>query len=212
MRVCFGIATGILVASPLDPGLDGGPGVGNRSTRLPARHVNPRASRPGASRGPDRPRATPRPPRRCGCRRTGGDHPSRPNARCGGSGRSGLRPFATAPKPCRGSIGRNRSECLSGRAEFVALLSRKRQAEPDDRLLKALRALTRTQIAVRLNFEWHDDSGYGVRTEWNENRAFAAKGLMRQCPACIDQLPITVRSRKFPRDRFGPRPADPPGF
>ena len=57
------------------------------------------------------------------------------------------------------SIWRNRSEFLKGRAEIVAFLTRKWQAEQEYRLVKELHAFTDNRIAVRYRYEFHDATG-----------------------------------------------------
>ncbi len=54
---------------------------------------------------------------------------------------------------------RNRAEFINGREEMRAFLRRKRAWEPDCRLKKTLWAFTGNRIAVRFEYEWHDDSG-----------------------------------------------------
>jgi nuclear transport factor 2 (NTF2) superfamily protein len=54
---------------------------------------------------------------------------------------------------------RNRAEFLHGREEVVAFLRRKWAKEHDYRLRKTLWAFTGNRIAVRFEYEWHDDAG-----------------------------------------------------
>jgi len=54
---------------------------------------------------------------------------------------------------------RNRSEFVRGRAEIVAFLTRKWQREQDYALSNNLWAFTADRIAVRFQYEWHDDTG-----------------------------------------------------
>ena len=54
---------------------------------------------------------------------------------------------------------RNRSEFIRGRREIVAFLTRKWQRELDYALRKSLWAFTGDHIAVRFQYEWHDDVG-----------------------------------------------------
>src|SRR3979490_1351329 len=53
---------------------------------------------------------------------------------------------------------RNRSEFLEGRAAIVAFLIRKWAKELDYRLIKDLWAFDGNHIAVRFQYEWHDDA------------------------------------------------------
>src|ERR1051325_2474358 len=64
---------------------------------------------------------------------------------------------------------RNRSEFFSGRAAIVDFLTRKWSKELDYRLKKELWAFTGNRIAVRFEYEWHDDSGQWYRSYGNEN-------------------------------------------
>ncbi|HEY0209191.1 nuclear transport factor 2 family protein [Acerihabitans sp.] len=106
---------------------------------------------------------------------------------------------------------RNRAEIVTGREEVVAFLSRKWARELDYRLIKELWAYTGERIAVRFAYEWHDDSGNWFRSYGNENWQFNAEGLMARRFACINDLPITDRDRKF-HWPLGRRPDDHPGL
>src|SRR3979490_887160 len=64
---------------------------------------------------------------------------------------------------------RNRSEFLSGRPEIIEFLKRKWAKELEYRLIKELWAFDRNRIAVRFAYEWHDETGKGVRSYGNEN-------------------------------------------
>ena len=54
---------------------------------------------------------------------------------------------------------RNRSEFFEGRAAIVAFLTRKWSREHEYRLIKDLWAFDGNHIAVRFQYEWHDDAG-----------------------------------------------------
>jgi nuclear transport factor 2 (NTF2) superfamily protein len=103
---------------------------------------------------------------------------------------------------------RNRAEFVTGRADIVALLTRKWTRELDYRLIKELWAFEGNRIAVRFAYEYHDDSGQWYRAYGNENWEFAADGLMRLRLASINEAPIAAADRKFRWDASGPRPAD----
>jgi len=103
---------------------------------------------------------------------------------------------------------RNRAEFVTGRADIVALLTRKWTRELDYRLIKELWAFEGNRIAVRFAYEYHDDSGQWYRAYGNENWEFAADGLMRLRLASINEAPIAAVDRKFHWDASGPRPAD----
>ena len=109
------------------------------------------------------------------------------------------------------SCWRNRAEFFSGRPAIIAFLQRKWARELDYRLIKELWAFTDNRIAVRFAYEWHDNSGYWLRSSRNEQWEFDASGLMRRREASINDVPIPESERKF-RWRLGPRPTDHPGL
>ncbi len=92
---------------------------------------------------------------------------------------------------------RNRSEFLHGRDEIKKFLLRKWSKELDYRLKKELWCFADNRIAVRFEYEWHDDSGQWYRSYGNENWEFAENGLMRRRFASINDLPIKEEERKF---------------
>jgi len=92
---------------------------------------------------------------------------------------------------------RNRAEFVNGRQEIVAFLTRKWAKELDYRLIKELWAFNGNRIAVRLAYEWHDDSGNWYRSYGNENWEFNDDGLMRLRLPCINDLPIRESDRKY---------------
>lgn len=105
------------------------------------------------------------------------------------------------------SVWRNRSEFLTGRDEIVAFLTRKWQREHDYALRKALWACAGNRIAVRFQYEWHDDRGVWWRSYGNENWEFDDDGYMRRREASINDVRIREEDRRI----FGPRPADDAG-
>jgi len=92
---------------------------------------------------------------------------------------------------------RNRSEFLNGRAQVVEFLRRKWNKELDYRLKKELWAFRDNRIAVRFEYEWHDDSGQWYRAYGNENWEFDEAGYMKRRFASINDLPIQETERKF---------------
>jgi uncharacterized protein len=106
---------------------------------------------------------------------------------------------------------RNRAEFFAGRAAIVAFLTRKWAKELDYRLIKELWAFTDNRIAVRFQYEWHDDSGNVFRAYGNEQWEFDEHGLMRRREASINDVPIAPSERKFLWP-LGPRPQDHPGL
>lgn len=106
---------------------------------------------------------------------------------------------------------RNRAEFLQGRPAIVEFLSRKWARELDYRLIKEVWAFHDNRIAVRFQYEWHDDSGAWYRSYGNEQWEFDEVGLMRRREASINDVPIRESDRKF-HWPAGPRPADHPGL
>lgn len=106
---------------------------------------------------------------------------------------------------------RNRAEFLTGRDAVRAFLQRKWAKELDYRLKKTLWCFMDNRIAVRFEYEWHDDSGQWYRSYGNENWEFDEHGLMQRRFASINDKPIAEAERKFlwPQGR---RPDDHPGL
>ncbi len=92
---------------------------------------------------------------------------------------------------------RNRDEFLNGREQVVAFLQRKWAREHDYRLQKTLWAFGDNRIAVRFEYEWHDDDGVWYRSYGNENWEFANNGLMSKRYASINDMRIGESDRKF---------------
>jgi len=106
---------------------------------------------------------------------------------------------------------RNRAEFVTGRAEIVALLTRKWAKELDYRLIKEIWAHDSNRIAVRFAYEWHDDAGNWFRSYGNENWEFDEHGLMRRRHASINDLPIKESERLY-HWPLGRRPDDHPSL
>jgi nuclear transport factor 2 (NTF2) superfamily protein len=86
-------------------------------------------------------------------------------------------------------------------AQVVEFLRRKWNKELDYRLKKELWAFRDDRIAVRFEYEWHDDSGQWYRSYGNENWEFDAQGYMKRRYASINDLPIAETDRKFRWER-----------
>lgn len=97
---------------------------------------------------------------------------------------------------------RNRGEHVVGRDEIVAFLTRKWQRELDYALRKSLWDFQDNRIAVRFQYECHDQSGQWYRSYGNELWEFTESGLMARREASINDVPIDESQRRF----FGPRP------
>jgi nuclear transport factor 2 (NTF2) superfamily protein len=92
---------------------------------------------------------------------------------------------------------RNRNEFINGRDEIVAFLKRKWAKELDYRLKKEYWAHSGNRIAVRFEYEWHDEAGNWFRSYGNENWEFDALGYMAKRYASINDLAITEGERKL---------------
>ena len=110
------------------------------------------------------------------------------------------------------SVWRNRKEFFQGRDAIVQFLTRKWQKEHNYRLVKDLWAFHDNRIAVRFQYEWHDDGGQWHRSYGNEQWEFDSKGLMQRREASINDLTINEADRRFRWDAPGSRPADVPGL
>jgi uncharacterized protein len=95
------------------------------------------------------------------------------------------------------SLWRNRAEFFQGRDKIVEFLTRKWQKELDYRLIKELWTFSDNRIAVRFQYEWHDDSEQWYRACGNELWEFDENGLMRRREASINDVRITLKERKF---------------
>ena len=96
---------------------------------------------------------------------------------------------------------RNRGEFVRGRDEIVAFLTRKWQREHDYVLRKDLWAFSDHRIAVRFQYEWHDDQGQWFRSYGNENWEFDGLGYMSRREASINDVAILESERRI----HGPR-------
>jgi len=92
---------------------------------------------------------------------------------------------------------RNRADFVNGREQVVEFLTRKWERERDYRLKKQLWAFMGNRIAVRFEYEWHDEAGQWFRSHGNENWEFAENGLMQRRFASINDQPIEESERKF---------------
>ena len=88
------------------------------------------------------------------------------------------------------TVWRNRDEEIIGRAAVIDFLRRKWERELGYRLRKNLWAFTDARIAVRFQYEWHDDEGRWHRSYGNELWRFDAEGYMVQREASIKDVPI----------------------
>ena len=96
---------------------------------------------------------------------------------------------------------RNRNEFVNGRDEIREFLKRKWARELDYRLRKELWCFMNNRIAVRFEYEYHDEAGNWYRAYGNENWEFAENGLMMRRFASINDLAIQESDRKFRWER-----------
>ena len=92
---------------------------------------------------------------------------------------------------------RNRVDFINGRAEVVAFLQRKWAKEHEYRLKKELWGFRGNRMAVRFEYEWHDDAGQWYRSYGNELWEFDEDGYMQKRYASINDLPINEADRKL---------------
>ncbi len=100
------------------------------------------------------------------------------------------------------SVWRNRSEFVQGRDQIVEFLTRKWEREHEYALRKDLWAFSGNHIAVRFQYEWHDDAGQWFRSYGNENWEFDEHGYMARREASINDVAIDEADRRI----FGARP------
>ncbi|MCP2245050.1 nuclear transport factor 2 family protein [Lentzea aerocolonigenes] len=98
------------------------------------------------------------------------------------------------------SVWRNRSEFIRGTDEIVAFLTKKWEREHEYVLRKSLWAYGDNRIAVRFQYEWHDDEGQWWRSYGNENWEFAPSGLMSRREASINDVQILESERRIDPD------------
>jgi nuclear transport factor 2 (NTF2) superfamily protein len=92
---------------------------------------------------------------------------------------------------------RNRTEFINGRDEVVTFLKRKWEKELDYKLKKELWGFRENRMAVRFEYEWHDEAGQWYRSYGNELWEFDENGYMQKRFASINDLPITGADRKL---------------
>lgn len=92
---------------------------------------------------------------------------------------------------------RNRSTFINGREAVTAFLKDKWEKELDYKLKKTYWAHSGNRIAVRFEYEYHDEAGNWFRAYGNENWEFDENGLMAKRYASINDLPIKASERKF---------------
>jgi nuclear transport factor 2 (NTF2) superfamily protein len=92
---------------------------------------------------------------------------------------------------------RNRDEFFTGRDAIRDFLRRKWARELDYRLRKELWAYTDNRIAVRFEYESHDQDGQWWRSYGNELWEFSSEGLMARRFASINDVKIDESERRL---------------
>ncbi|HQZ18196.1 MAG TPA: nuclear transport factor 2 family protein [Vicinamibacteria bacterium] len=92
---------------------------------------------------------------------------------------------------------RNRTEFLRGRDEIRAFLKRKWAKENGYRLKKELWGFRENRMAVRFEYEWHDEAGQWYRAYGNEMWEFREDGLMARRFASINDAAIREGERRI---------------
>ncbi|MGH2862871.1 MAG: nuclear transport factor 2 family protein [Solirubrobacteraceae bacterium] len=96
-----------------------------------------------------------------------------------------------------GSVWRNRDLHIIGREQIIEFLTAKWEREQDYVLRKGLWAFGENRIAVRFQYEWHDDQGQWWRSYGNELWDFASSGLMARREASINDRAIAGEERRL---------------
>ena len=92
---------------------------------------------------------------------------------------------------------RNRNQFINGRQEVQDFLTNKWETELDYKLKKELWAFRGNRIAVRFEYEYHNEAGQWFRAYGNENWEFDENGLMKKRYASINDLAIEESERKL---------------
>jgi uncharacterized protein len=100
------------------------------------------------------------------------------------------------------SVWRNRDQFISGRAGIVEFLRGKWDRELGYALRKELWSFHGNRIAVRFQYESHNERGQWFRSYGNEFWEFTEEGLMSRREASINDLAIDPADRRI----HGPRP------
>ena len=108
------------------------------------------------------------------------------------------RPREGGPRLHRGlEVAKPRRVLFEGREAIKDFLRRKWSRELDYRLRKEMWCYTANRIAVRFEYESHDEGGQWWRSHGNELWEFDENGLMRRRDASINDYKIEESERKF---------------
>ena len=92
---------------------------------------------------------------------------------------------------------RNRTDFLNGREEVLKFLTRKWAKELGYKLKKELWGFRNNRMAVKFEYEWHDESGQWYRSYGNELWEFDDDGLMLRREASLNDAPIDESERRI---------------
>ena len=90
---------------------------------------------------------------------------------------------------------RNRTLFINGRKEIELFLADKWEKEKEYKLKKELWGFRENRIAVRFEYEYHNESGQWFRAYGNELWEFDENGLMSKRYASINDLAIDKQDR-----------------
>lgn len=99
------------------------------------------------------------------------------------------------------AVWRHRDIFITGRDEIVEFLIAKWRREHYYSLRKELWAFADNRLAVRFQYEWHDESGQWWRSYGNELWEFDEQNLNRRREGSINDVRIAEAQRRI----FGPR-------
>lgn len=92
---------------------------------------------------------------------------------------------------------RNRNQFINGRQAVQDFLIDKWKTELNYKLKKELWAFGGNRIAVRFEYEYHNEAGDWFRAYGNENWEFDENGLMKKRYASINDLAINESDRRL---------------
>ncbi len=90
---------------------------------------------------------------------------------------------------------RNRTEFINGREEVKQFLKHKWETELNYKLKKELWGFRNNRMAVRFEYEWHDQNEIWYRSYGNEFWEFDDNGLIQKRFASINDLKINETDR-----------------
>ncbi|MBC8112688.1 MAG: nuclear transport factor 2 family protein [Verrucomicrobia bacterium] len=92
---------------------------------------------------------------------------------------------------------RNRTDFINGREEVKQFLTKKWEKELAYKLRKELWGFRENRMAVRFEYEWHDQTGQWFRSYGNELWEFDENGYMQKRFASINDMEIEEKDRKL---------------